>query len=129
MGTSHQKIVAELYEAFARRDVRAITEIVDPEVEIQQTTLLPWGGTYHGHAGLMAFFTKLLGHVDSRVDADAFIDAGDHVVVIGHTRGKVRASGKEFDVRIAHVWTLKDGKARRFEAYIDTPAMLEALGG
>jgi uncharacterized protein len=27
-----------------------------------------------------------------------------------------------------HVWELREGKVVRFNAYIDTPAMLEALG-
>jgi ketosteroid isomerase-like protein len=31
-------------------------------------------------------------------------------------------------VAIAHVWTVLDGRVSRFEAYIDTPAMREALG-
>ena len=42
----------------------------------------------------------------------------------GDTRG---ARGAAFDVAIAHVWTVRDGRVSRFEAYIDTPAMREAL--
>jgi uncharacterized protein len=37
------------------------------------------------------------------------------------------ANGAPFDVAEAHVWELRNGKVVRFRAYIDTPAMLEAL--
>jgi ketosteroid isomerase-like protein len=30
-------------------------------------------------------------------------------------------------VAIVHVWTVRDGRVSRFEAYIETPAMLAAL--
>jgi ketosteroid isomerase-like protein len=39
-----------------------------------------------------------------------------------------RASGGEFDVGVAHVWTVRDGKAVRVESYLDTAEVLRALG-
>jgi ketosteroid isomerase-like protein len=77
----------------------------------------------------MSFAGKLLENLDSQVEMEEFVEAGERVVAIGHTRGRVRANQKEFDVRAVHVWMLKDGKVLRFEAYIDTPKMLEALKG
>jgi ketosteroid isomerase-like protein len=58
---------------------------------------------------------------------EIFVDAGDHVVAIGRTRGTVNATGKAFDVPVAHVWTVRDGLVRRVEYYIDDPTMLAAL--
>jgi len=56
------------------------------------------------------------------------IEAGDHVAMVGRTRGRPRRGRVAFDVAVAHVWTVRDGQISRFEAYIDTPAMREALG-
>jgi uncharacterized protein len=120
-------VVRGLYEAFLRRDGAAIWEALDESVEIYQTPLLPWGGSRRGIDGARAFFAALLAHVDSRVAVERYIEAGDAVVVVGRTRGIVLATRRAFDVPIAHVWTVKDGRAARWEAYIDTPAMLEAL--
>jgi len=128
METGNAKLVSDAYEAFARRDVATVLALVDPQFEVQQTELLPWGGTYHGLEGLGNFFTKLLTHIDSQVELEEFIEAGERVVAIGYTRGQVKATGQNFEVRIAHIWTVKDGKLLRFEPYIDTPKMLEALG-
>jgi ketosteroid isomerase-like protein len=65
--------------------------------------------------------------IDSTVTVERLIGAEDHVVVVGRTRGHVRASGAAFDVAIAHVWTTRDAKRSGLEAYIDTQAMREAL--
>ena len=46
----------------------------------------------------------------------------------GRTAGTVNATGAAFDVDELHLLTVRDGRVVRFEAYIDTPAMLAALG-
>jgi uncharacterized protein len=129
MAEDNKEIISDLYAAFARRDLAALFQWIDPQIEITQTPELPWGGTFQGQQGLMSFAGKLLESVDSQVEMEELVGAGDSVVAIGHTRGRVRANQREFDVRAVHVWTLKNGKAIRFEAYIDTPKMLEALNG
>jgi ketosteroid isomerase-like protein len=127
MSEDNLSIIRALYEAQRQKDIAVIFASFAPEMEIRQTDLLPWGGHYQGHEGVKNFFMKLTEHIDSHVDVDQLIPAGDHVVAIGHTRGTVKANGNRFDVPVAHVWTLRDGKVTRFEAYIDTPAMLAAL--
>ena len=129
MAEDNKQVITNLYAAFARRDLSALLQWIDPQIEIRQTTELPWGGTFQGQQGLMSFAGKLLENLDSQVEMEELVESGDRVVAIGHTRGRVRANQKEFDVRAVHVWTLKDGKVLRFEAYIDTPKMLEALNG
>jgi ketosteroid isomerase-like protein len=103
--------------------------VLHPEVEFYQSTLLPWGGIYRGQEEATRFFTTLVAHVESRVDIDTIIDAGEHIVAIGHSRGRVKASGQTFEVAVVHVWTMRQGKALRFENYIDTPTMLRTLHG
>lgn len=127
MSNEQTAIIQSLYEAFERRDMQTIMQIISPQVTVYQTEVLPWGGNYEGYEGLTRFFGKLLEHLDSRVEAEEYIEAGEKVVAIGRTLGRVKANGKEFSVRIAHLWTLKEQRVVRFEAYIDTRAMLKAL--
>ncbi len=122
-------VVQGVYDAFARGDMGAIFGVAHPEVEIYQSSRLPWGGRHKGHEGFMDFLTKLTGTVESEVETGRFIDDEEgHVVQIGRTRGTVRATSREFDVPETHVWTIQDGKVTRFESYIDTRKMREALG-
>src|SRR5207245_4805830 len=93
---TNRDVVAELYAAFARRDLPAVLALADPEIVVAQTDLLPWGGTYRGHEGLKAFTAALLGRVDSRVEVGELVEAGDRVVALGRTKGTVRGTGTPF---------------------------------
>jgi hypothetical protein len=127
MATQILDIVRGIYDAYSRKDVPAIFAALALDAEFYQSELLPWGGTYRGPAEIGDFFGRLTEHIDSRVDVDELVEAGDHVVVVGHSRGRVKKTGREFDVAAIHVWTIREGKVSRFEAYIDTPEMLRAL--
>lgn len=115
------------YEAFARRDAAAVLAFLAPDIEIRQTPLLPWGGVHHGIDGVRTFLARLTGAIDSQVEIERMVAAEDRVVMVGRTRGTVRATGRRFDIPAVHVWTLADGRAVRWEAYVDTPAMLNVL--
>lgn len=119
--------VRAIYAAYARRDVTTLFAAFSPEIEVHQSELLPWGGRYQRLSGARSFFARLIDHIESQMEPLQFVPAGEQVVVVGRTRGSVRANGAVFDVAAVHVWTLHAGKATRFEAYIDTPAMLAAL--
>ena len=122
-------VVKDVYEAFGRGDVPAIFGLFHPEAEVYQSARLPWGGEFKGHEELGVFLSKLTGAVESEVETGRFIDDEDgHVVQIGHTRGTVRETGVRFEVPETHVWTVEDGKVKRFQSYVDTAKMRAALG-
>jgi ketosteroid isomerase-like protein len=64
----------------------------------------------------------------ARVEFEEFIDAGDKVVVIGTLHGSGRGSGAEVHRRQGYVWTIRDGKAVRFEWFNDHADALAAAG-
>ncbi len=131
MTQANLAVVRGVYDAFARGNVPGIFGLFHPEAVVYQSSRLPWGGEYRGHEELGAFLTKLTGALESKVEPERFIDDEEegHVVQIGRPRrGRVRATGNECDVPETHVWTVEDGRVIRFESYIDTPKMREALG-
>jgi uncharacterized protein len=128
MQEAHVATVRRVYEAFKARDADLIRELFAPDIAIWQTPELPWGGDYHGHDGAFTFLLTLLEHIESQVATESLFAAGDHVVQTGRTRGKVLATGASFDIPEVHVWELRDGKVVGYQVYIDTPAMLAALG-
>ncbi len=121
-------LVHRIYAAFATRDIPGALALIAPDVEITQSTEVPWGGTYTGHEGALEFFGKLLTSITSAVTLDHLVDAGDTVVAIGWTRGTVNATNSTFDVPIAHAWTFRDGLAVRVAFYVDNPTFHRALG-
>ena len=121
-------VVRRGYAAYGRRDLPTILALLDPDVELVQTGLLPWGGVHRGLAGAQAFFGRIAQLTDAMPEPHEFIPAGDDVVVVGRLRGTARATGRPIDLSFAHVVTVRGGRFVRFAAYVDTPAMLEALG-
>lgn len=122
------KVVEAAYEAYGRRDLAAIAALYHPECELYQSELLPWGGSHRGHAGLQVFFDRLTGAIDTQIVDEKLFEAGDRVVSIGRTRGTALATGTKFELPAVHVYTVKDGTIRRYEAFVDTPGMLHAIG-
>lgn len=121
------EVVRRVYDSFKSGDLAGAFAAIAPDVEITQSEEVPWGGTYSGHDGAAAFFAKLYGAVTSALTFERFIDAGDRVVAIGWSRGTVNATGRAFDVPIAHVWQLRDGLVVRVAFCIDNPTMRAAL--
>ena len=123
------EVVKQVYDAFRRRDFAAVFALFSPTVQIDQSSELPWGGHYEGQQGVKDFFARLTGLIDSTLALERFVDAGDHVVAIGRTRGTVRASGSRYDVPVAHVWAVRDGRVTGVQYYVDNPTMRAALDG
>jgi ketosteroid isomerase-like protein len=121
--------VQDLYDAFGRRDLAKVFSLLSSDIEIVQSEELPWGGLYRGHDGARQFFSKLGSHINSTLDIEKLISAGDHVVATGCTHGTVNATGASYRVSIAHVWRVRDGLVMQTQFFIDHPAMLEALRG
>ncbi|WP_179382496.1 nuclear transport factor 2 family protein [Streptomyces sp. SA15] len=120
-------VVRSIYDAFGRKDIDGLMGLLDPTVEIYQTDQLPWGGRYRGLEGAQEFLGKLVSHIDSAVEPEELVEAGERVVEIGRSRGLVKGTGREFDVREVHVWELRNDKVVSFQSHIDTPEMLRVL--
>ncbi|MEV6771858.1 hypothetical protein AB0N05_24860 [Nocardia sp. NPDC051030] len=75
---------------------------------------------------LVDLHTKRQANIDSKVVAERIFAAGDDVIQIGRTVGSTK-NGTAFDIPEVHIWHLRTGLVARYDAYIDTPAMLAAL--
>ncbi len=120
-------VVRRIYESFKNRDLSGLFGSFAPDIVLYQSDEVPWGGTHKGHDGARESFGKLMKSINSTLVVERFIDAGDHVVAVGRTQGSVNATAARYDVPIAHVWKLKDGKVVEVRFYIDNPVMLAAL--
>jgi uncharacterized protein len=117
-----------IYDALSRWDVDEFVNDVTHDFELVLPETVPWGGTRHGRDGLAAYATIFRDHVDGPwADPDDFIDAGDVIVVLGRLRGRGKQSGNEYEVDVAHVWTLSDGVPSRCRSYFDTAPIMAAL--
>ncbi|HEY4087551.1 MAG TPA: nuclear transport factor 2 family protein [Bryobacteraceae bacterium] len=121
------EVVEGIYEGFRQKDMAKIFGLLAEDVEMKQSTELPWGGIYRGHEGAREFFGRLRSTVSSAVTIERMISAGDHVAAAGWTEGTVNATGAAFRVPIVHLWEVRAGKGVRVQFCIDHPTMLQAL--
>ena len=57
---------------------------------------------------------------------DEFVARDDRVIVLGMFRGRAKTSTHEWETQFVHAITLHDGLWRRFEAFFDTAAAVDA---
>jgi ketosteroid isomerase-like protein len=124
------RALRRIYAAINRGDVDELAADVAHDVEWSLPEQVPWGGTHHGPDGIRAFAAVFRDHVDGNwADPDDFLVAEDRIVVVGRLRGAARATGIEFEVGFAHVWTLTDGVASHLRGFYDTAPIVAALKG
>jgi len=83
---------------------------------------------YHGQEGVLRFIGQLLeGWSELRMEPSDFIAVGDRVLVVVALKGSGRSTGLEAVERIAHLWTVNDGKAARLEYFGDVAQAHRAL--
>ncbi len=122
------EVVREGYARYTEKNFPGVFELLAENVTVWQTSELPWGGEYSGRDGAGEFFTKLAQYTAATPRPISFIPAGRHVAVYGKLSGMATATEREFELDFIHLWQVTDEKIDRFEAFLDTAAMLRALG-
>lgn len=119
------QIVQRIYKAFMGGDIPAVLNLFTDDAEHRDffSAKIPWAGVRRGRRGVEQFLKTLVEALEVEVfQPDEFIAGGDSVVVLGHERMRVRATGRMVEANWAHIWTLRDGMASRFLEYSDTAA-------
>lgn len=122
------QVVEALYAALARCDLEAVLERCSLYVEIYLSEHLPAGGRHRGLDEARSFFERVMREMPGSLAIRRIIPAGERVVAIGTLQATVPATGARLDLDSVNVWTVRAGKITTAEFYVDTPALLEALG-
>jgi ketosteroid isomerase-like protein len=121
---------ARLYGEYALGNRAAVLEALAEDVVWTSVAPpeIPWGGTWHGRAGVEEFFARL----DSAVvitgySVEQAIAQGEWITVLARGRARVLANGLEVETAKADVIHLRDGRIQEFREFFDTAAILAAL--
>jgi uncharacterized protein len=129
MSQENVAIVRRIYASWAPGSSPAESNLLHPDIEWVNPSYALEPGTRTGIEAFTAITGELNETVsDFRMDVERFVDAGDRVAVIATMRGRGSGSGVEVENRHGSVWTIRDGKAVRFEWFSEPDEALEALG-
>jgi ketosteroid isomerase-like protein len=90
---------------------------------------VPESATYQGHRGVAEVAEQWRGvFEDLEVVIDELIEAGDNVVVVLRTRGRVKGSDRTVEMAETHVTRWLDGKVVEIHEYKSKAEALESVG-
>lgn len=130
MSQQNISVVQNGYAAFGRGDIPGFLSLLDANVEWKTPgqSDYPLAGTRRGPGQVAEFFGTLAGLVDfEHFQPTTFLADGDRVVVIGHEKFKVKATGTSLSGDWCHVFTVRNGKIVAFQEFLDTAAIAAEL--
>lgn len=118
----------EAYETWNSGDPAQLVDDLDPEFELHDLDV-PDAPVFRGRDGFLANIERMDEVAESfRIDVQELIPAGDRILALVHVWLKGRGSGVEVEQDIAHIWTLRAGKAVRLEIHLNPETARNAVG-
>src|SRR5215203_2231660 len=116
-------------DVLTRGDVSVVLDLLHPDIEWHEPGPSPEAGTHRGRDTFERFFRGWLESFEGfRVEPERVVRRGDQLVAVVRQTGAGRSSGVQVETRLAHVWTVADGKAVRWEAIAEPEAALDDGG-
>ncbi|HZS09948.1 MAG TPA: nuclear transport factor 2 family protein [Blastocatellia bacterium] len=123
-------LIKRIYEAFNHGNFPAVLDLFDQAVEWVAADNSPLAdrSPYYGLDEVRegVFMRIAAGFPGLTIRVDELIDAGDKIVMLGVYQGVRKATGKQIQAQVAHIWTPAAGKVIRFQQYTDTWQLAES---
>ena len=126
---NNKEIVQSMYKSFASGDVAAVTAAFADDITWTEADGFPLAGTYIGPEAVVENVFMRLGEFSDNwgVVVVRLIGDGDTVVADGRYTWNHKSSGEPCEARMAHVWTLTDGKVVSFLQHVDTARVRDQI--
>ena len=122
-------VVRRQYLASANSDLEALRATLADDVEWTEMAGFPLAGTYRTPTGVTSAVMERLGQDWDSWTAhdDTYIVEGENVVVLARYTATNKTTGKNINVRVAHYFIVRGGRIVRFEQFVDTAKVREAM--
>ncbi len=89
----------------------------------------PYAGTYTGFSEIAENVFARLGSewTDYRFVPEGYVADDKRVVAYGTYYGAYNETGKEFTARVAHVWLIENCRIVKFEQFVDSVPVVDAM--
>ena len=131
MSQENLEVIRGMYEAFGRGDVPKVLGQMDQSIEWREAENFIYSdrSPYVGpQAILEGVFMRLGAEWEGfAVIPEEWMDAGNHIVVLGTYSGTRKDTGREVRAQFAHVWGVRGGRVVKFQQYTDTKQFADAV--
>jgi ketosteroid isomerase-like protein len=123
------EVVRSQYLASAAGDLAALRTTLAPDVEWTEMAGFPLAGIYRTPEGVTSQVMEALGRDWEGWVAhdDRYVVDGENVVVLARYTARNKATGKRLNVRVAHHFIVRGGLIVRFEQFVDTALVRDAM--
>ena len=128
--TTNKELAESAYASFATGDVPAVLALMDPKVEWNEAEGFPiYSGPVIGPDAVLQDVFMRLGEIGDEfaVVPSQYVADGDTVAVLGSYTWKHKTTGAPAEVKMVHVWTIRDGKLAVFQQHVDTVKVRELI--
>jgi ketosteroid isomerase-like protein len=120
--------MATAYEGFNRRDTALYYWALDPDIEMEVPPDFPEGSVFRGREAVRRLWESMWENFDEyHAEPEELIPVGDSLIVTIRVIWRAHGSDVRGEARLVHIWTLRDGKAVRFQVCRTKQQALEAL--
>ena len=127
MSNENVNLIKKIYGHFNAREYDNVVKNFADDFEwfAADNSPLADRSPYHGVKEIReGVFGRIeVGFKQLNVCIDEIIDAGDKVIILGYYEGEYATGALAPRAQAAHVWTIRDGKAAKFQQYLDTLAV------
>ena len=127
--TGHIEQIRQRYDQFSRGDIRGATQDWADDIvwEGGNSADLPMGGTHHGKAAALGVLASDVAVWDEfTMSPDEYFEAGDTVVVLGHSA--IKKDGQSATTAFVHIWRWSGDQISHFQLVTDTLQLAQMLG-
>ncbi|MFA6058721.1 MAG: nuclear transport factor 2 family protein [Taibaiella sp.] len=124
------EIIKSTYEGkTSEENGRNLAKYAAGDISWTEAKGFPYAGTYMGLENVTQNVFSRLGSewIDYKFTPEDYVASDDKVVAYGTYTGTYNISGKPFEARGTHVWKLKDGKIIKFEQFVDSQPVNDAM--
>ena len=115
------EVAEQLYSRWNEDGLAALTDSVDPDVELVCDALRPVETSLRGLEGWRQWVARWDGSYEAmQITTDGVIPMGDeHALALVSITATPRGSQQQLHWAAAHLWTIRDGRIARWESHVD----------
>jgi ketosteroid isomerase-like protein len=124
-----RKVAEAVFAAINARDLDALAELTDPEIEFESALMAVDGDVYRGVQGMARYFETIDQVLENPVvELLEFRDTPEASAAVLRFTATARGSGVPIDTHNGQVWTWRAGRVLRVVTHRDVGGAFTAVG-